>query len=142
MRDIANNLKLVQAIGPDTLTDDNTPAPIDLLGFGSALIAIAVGVGGITFTGTNKIEFKLTHSDDDSTYVAVTDADVQGVTGVTGGIVKSLKTAHAAADVTKVGYVGTKRFLKVLADFGGTHASGTPISVTAILGHPRSAPVA
>lgn len=96
------------------------------------MLALHIGVGGITFTGTNKIEFVLTHSDD----------DVQGVTGVTNGIVKALKTAHAAAAVTKIGYIGYRRYLKVLADFSGTHGTGTPIAVAAILGRPHSAPVA
>jgi hypothetical protein len=42
----------------------------------------------------------------------------------TGGIVKSLIAAHAAADTTEVGYIGGKRYLKVLADFSGTHGTG------------------
>lgn len=142
MRDLVNNVKVVQAIEPATFSADNTPAAVDRLGFETAMLAIHVGAGGITFTGTNKIEFVLTHSDDDVTYTAVTDADVQGVTGVTNGIVKALKTAHAAADVTKIGYVGDKRFLKLLADFSGTHGTGTPLSAVAILGRPHHAPVA
>jgi hypothetical protein len=42
----------------------------------------------------------LTHSDDDSTYTNVADADMLGVTGITGGIIKSLIAAHAAATVS------------------------------------------
>lgn len=141
MRDLASELGFRPAIIA-SLDADNTPAAIDLLGFDSALIMIGVGVGGITFTGTNKIEFKLTHSDDDTTYTDVVDDDVQGVTGVTSGIIKSLTTAHAAADVTKIGYVGNKRYLKLLAYFGGTHVSPTPISAVVVLGNPRVAPVA
>ncbi|QDM29972.1 hypothetical protein FNL55_00395 [Tardiphaga sp. vice352] len=141
MRDLASNLKVVQVLGPDSLSADNTPIAIDRGGFETVMLTIGVGVGGITFTNTNKIEFVLTHSDDDVTYVAVTDDDVQGVTGTTGGIVKSLKTAHAAADIIKIGYVGDRRFLKLLADFGGTHGSPTPISVAAVLGNPRLTPV-
>lgn len=142
MRDIASNLKVIQAIGPETLSADNTPIAVDRLGYETLMFAIGVGVGGITFSGTNKIEFVMTHSDDDTTYANVTDGDVQGVTGVTNGIVKSLKTAHAAADVTKIGYIGDKRYVKMLADFGGTHGTGTGISVAAVLGNARSLPVA
>src|SRR5690606_21378603 len=79
MRDLHNNLGLSIALPAAEYDADNTPAAIDLLGFESALIAISVGVGGITFSGTNKIEFKLTHSDDDSDYSAVTVDDVQGL---------------------------------------------------------------
>jgi hypothetical protein len=143
MRDLVNSIAASVLIPAATYDADNTPAKVDLLGFESAVIAIHVGVGGITFSGTNKVEFKLTHSDDDSTYTAVTDADVQGVDSVdTGGIVMSLIAAHAAADITKIGYVGGRRYLKLLADFSGTHGTGTPIAAEVIKGHARYWPAA
>lgn len=143
MRDLHNNIGLAVALPAAAYDADNTPAAIDLQGFESAVVAISVGVGGITFTGTNKVEFKLTHSDDDSSYSAVTVADVLGLDSVgTGGIIHSLTAAHAAATVTKVGYIGGKRYLKLLADFGGTHASPTPMAATVIKGNAHSRPVA
>lgn len=143
MRDLFHNLGIAQAIPPAAYDADNSPAAIDLLGFDSALLSIHVGVGGITFSGTNKIEFKLTHSDDDSSYSAVADDDVLGLSSVgTGGIVLALTTAHAAASITRVGYVGGKRYLKLLADFSGTHGTGTPIAATVIKGHAHERPVA
>lgn len=143
MRDLVSSLALAVAIPSATLSADNTPAAIDLSGFESAVLAIHVGVGGIIFSGTNKIEFKLTHSDDDTTYTAVEDGDVQGVATVgAGGIVLALTAEHAAASVTKVGYVGGKRYLKLLADFSGTHGTGTPIGAVVIKGHSRYAPAA
>lgn len=139
-RDLEPHLKPVVAIAAAALAADNTPAALDLIGYHAALLLISVGVGGITFDATNKVEFKLTHSDDDSTYVAVADADV--VMGQnadssvgTGGIVKSLIAAHATADVTVIGYRGSKRYLKVLADFSGTHGTATPMSATLLKGH-------
>ncbi|MFG1463425.1 hypothetical protein V5F77_11040 [Xanthobacter sp. DSM 24535] len=142
MRDLHNNLGVVEAIPPDVYAADNTPAAIDLLGFDAAEIVIHVGAGGITFTGTNKLEFVLTHSDDDASYVAVTDADLIGVTGVSSGIVQAFKTAHAASTVHRLGYIGNKRFLKLLADFGGTHGTGTALSALVVKGHARTRPVA
>lgn len=144
MRDLISNIGVAIAIPAASLGADNTPAAIDLRGFDSAAFLIHVGVGGITFTGSNKIEFVLTHSDDPATgFTAVTIDDVQGLNSVgAGGIVKTLNSAHAAADVTKFGYVGGKPYAKLLADFGGTHASPTPIAATVVLGHPRTAPVA
>jgi hypothetical protein len=142
MRDLVHNLAFDIAIPAATYTADSTPAAIDLAGFDSAIIALHVGAGGITFSGTNKIEFVLTHSDDDTTYDAVTDADVQGVTGTTGGIINSLKVAHASPDITRIGYVGNRRYLKLLADFSGTHGTGTPISAVVVKGDARSLPVA
>ncbi|MGV0961864.1 MAG: hypothetical protein ACOYB1_18720 [Limnohabitans sp.] len=141
-KDISKNIGIIAAIAPAVLNADNTPAAIDIGNFGGAIIAIQVGVGGITFTTTNKVEFKLTHSDDDSTYAAVSQEDVKGVTVETGGIVYSLVAAHAAATLTKVGYHGGKRYLKLLADFDGTHSTGTPMSAMVIGGEPYLAPVA
>lgn len=142
MRDLVSRLAEVQVIGPAVLTADNTPAALDLAGFNSAMILLSVGAGGITFTTTNKIEFVVTHSDDDVTYTNVTDADMQGVTGITSGIVRSLTAAKAAADTapTELGYIGNKRYLKVLADFSGTHSTGTPISVVLVKGNGQYKP--
>jgi len=143
MRDLYNNIKTVEAIAPIELGADNTPAAIDRLGYESMAFAIHVGIGGITFTGTNKVEFKLTHSDDDVTYTDVTINDVQGLASVeTGGIVQSLIAAHAASTVTRFGYTGNKRYLKLLADFSGTHANPTPVSALAVLGNAADLPVA
>lgn len=129
----------VAVIGPITLSADNTPAAVDLQGFEGAKLCIAVGVGGITFDTTNKVEFKLTHSDDDSTYTAVAAGDVLLGTNAdssvgTGGIVRSLIAAHAAASIAEIEYIGGKRYLKVLADFSGTHGTGTPIAVSVLKG--------
>lgn len=131
------------AISPAVLAADNTPVAFDCKGFEALTLELAIAVGGITFTGTNKIEFVWTHSDDDSTYTAVTAADLIGAPAVaTGGIIKSLVAAHATAAVYKWGYVGGKRYHKLLADFSGTHATGTGICAVWAAGHPHVAPVA
>lgn len=142
MKDMHSGVKAVTAIAAATLDADNTPPAVDLQGFNAAEILLAIGAGGITFSGANKIEFVLTHSDDDSTYTNVTVDDVLGVESVTDGIVKALTAAHAAAASYRLGYVGGKRYIKLLADFSGTHGTGTPIAAVALLGQPHDAPVA
>ena len=132
MRDLQSNLSPAVLLTPTTLSADSTPVAVDLQGFDAAVVYIEVGVGGITFTTTNKVEFVLTHSDDNSTYTNVVDADVQGVTGISSGIVYTLNAAHASATINEIGYVGGKRYLKLLADFSGTHATGTPMSAIAL----------
>lgn len=143
MKDFHSNMAAKTLIGAATLDADNTPAAVDRKGFDAVEIVLALGIGGITFSGSNKIEFKLTHSDDDSNYEAVTADDVLGLASVgSGGIVKALTSAHAAAATYRFGYVGGRRYLKLLADFSGTHGTGTPIAAVALLGKPQLAPVA
>lgn len=128
MEDVHSGMNVTLAFGPAVLAADNTPAAIDLQGYRAAEIVLAIGAGGITFDSTNKIEFKVTHSDDDSIYSNVADADLLGVSSTTGGIIKSLVAAHASAGVYRFGYRGGKRYLKILADFSGTHGTGTALA--------------
>ena len=133
MRDLHSNITLVTLIGAAVLAADANSGWIDLQGYNSAEIALAVGIGGITFSSTNKIEFLLEHSDDGGTTSApVTLNDVLGATSVTSGIIKSLVAAHAAADSTRFGYKGGKRYIRLTADFSGTHGTGTPIAALLI----------
>ena len=130
----------VTLIDAGVLSADSTLIIIDLLDYHAATILLAIGIGGITFTGTNKIEFVLKHgsASDGSDAAAVTDADVikdaNAPATITNGIIRSLVAAHAAADLQKLGYVGGKRYLSLLADFSGTHGTGTPIYATAVRG--------
>lgn len=137
MKNIKTLIEGVELIAPEALDADNTPVSIDIDGFDGVGIYIHVGVGGITFTSTNKVEFKLTASDDDSTFAAVADADVIGCTVGTGGIIKSLVTEQAAATIDEFCYIGSGRYLKLLADFSGTHGTETPISAMAIKTEPH-----
>lgn len=139
MRDMSGGTASSFLINPATTAADNTPAVTSLASYNGARINVQVGVGGITFSGTNKVEFILKHGDlaDGSDQAAVAAADVAGVTA-TSGIIRSLIAAHAAASVTSLSYVGTKQYLSCLADFSGTHGVGTPIAVSITLGHPTS----
>lgn len=143
MKDLHSSITSVALIVA-ALDADNTPAPIDLQGYGSAELLIGVGVGGVSFSDTNKIEFKLTHADDKADgsapdaadFVPVTDKDVLGVPAVgAGGIVKALTAAHPETSVYRVGYKGNRRWIKILADFSGTHGTATALGVYLVKGH-------
>lgn len=135
-------------VAPAVLAADNTPTVIDCRGFQAVQLRLIVGVGGITFTATDKIEFVLRHGNalsngnapawSDMTAVEATDLRMPaGETLATGGIVRSLIAAHAAASSRVYHYFGNRRYLALLADFSGTHATGTPIAaiVTRLKGH-------
>lgn len=131
-------------IPPAVYAADTTRLAVDLAGFGGALIALAIGAGGITFSGTNKIEFRLHHGDTDvvNDHVAVVQADVAGVTIAAGGIIRALEAAHAAASISELSYMGARRFISLQADFSGTHGVGTPVSAVVLRANPLVAPVA
>lgn len=135
-RDNASSIFSISVLPPAVYAADNTPVAIDNVDYGAASLLLHIGVGGITFTGANKIEFVLTHSDDNVTYTNVTDDDLikdaLAPATISNGIVRALTAAHAAATVQKIGYIGGKRYLKLLADFSGTHGTGTPISAVIV----------
>ena len=134
MIDKSKDLIVGALIPAGVYDDDNTPAAIQIDNAKDASIILDIGAGGITFTTNNKVEFKLTQSDDGESYTAVADGDVVGVTVATGGIIKSLVAAKAAQSVDVLGYVGTAKYLKLLADFGGTHSTGTAIAAYLVQG--------
>jgi hypothetical protein len=141
-RDSVSRSKCLVAIDPAAYSADQAGALVDLLGYRKAKLLLAIGVGGITFSGTNKIEFVLQHGNaaNGSDLVNVTDDDILNIdsvapASVSSGIIRSLVAAHAAATVQKIGYIGGKRYLKLTADFSGTHGAGTPISAIVELAH-------
>jgi hypothetical protein len=141
-REAHSNISSAVMIAPSTPSADTTPISIDLLGFRAAAIMLYIGVGGITFSGTNKIDFVLEHSADNTTWSPVAATDMTGVTVAAGGIVRSLVAAKAAADIQEMSYIGGRRYIRLTADFSGTHGSGTPMTAFAIRALPEMAPAA
>lgn len=138
MRDLANNVSAVASIAPVVGSSDTNGTGVDLQGFESATIMVNTGVEGDTLSGSVKVDFKLEDSDDDITYTAVTSATaVTDGTVDASGIFLTLDANGETPQVTTIGYVGGKRYVRVVADFTGTHSSGTPIAATVIKGHPR-----
>lgn len=130
-----------------TLAADNTPAAIDVRGYGWVQIVVGVGIGGITFDASNKIEIKLRNGDGTvGNHAAVTSSDVIMPTGYSfssGGIIRSLVAAHAAATCITVDYIGqspSASHISVLADFTGTHGTGTPLTILVRKGNFRTNP--
>lgn len=140
MKDLKTKLDCKNVLTPLKRTADATGTGVDRQGADSLTFLIHVGIGGITFDASNKIEFVMEHSDDDSTYSAVVLADTIGPTSVSSGIVQSFVAEHAAAAVYPVGYRGSKRYARVKADFTGTHGTGTDIGVSGVRSHLSLAP--
>lgn len=138
MQDLANSLKVLNTINPVVGTSDANGTGIDLQGYESAMAVVPTGIEGDTLSSTVKIDFKLEHSDDNSTFVAVGDNTLVTDGGVdSDGIFSTLDANAETPQISTIGYIGGKRYLRVVADFTGTHSNGTPIAAQIVLGTPR-----
>lgn len=145
MKDLASDIGVRNAALSAILTTTPTAIEIDRSGFESVTFAYQTGVGGITFSGVNRIDWTMEHSDVSGsgyTAVGVDDVVLPGATLITGGIVRRHDAAHAAASVRRAGYIGEKRYVRLTPVFVGTHSTGTQVAAVAILGDANSRPVA
>lgn len=141
MRDLVSLVAETVVTFPAVNTTTPTPTVIDMGGANPAttlMFVVQVGAGGITFTGTNKLEIVVEDSDDNSTFTAVTTGNVRTSVGasatLTSGVLESYIVAKAAVSTNAYGYIGGKRYVKVTPTFGGTHATGTIVGVIAVKG--------
>lgn len=129
MRDLKSNISYSETLAPASRTAAVNGTGVDLAGYESASVVIEAGAAGGT---TPSFTFEVQDSDDNTTFAAVPNADLQGTEPV----------VTAAGAPVKVGYLGTKRYLRVAI----TAVSGTgPTLVCAagvVKGNPASAPVA
>lgn len=152
-RDLHSCVKAVTHVANAAITATSTPSTgVDLEGFDSAEFLINVGaVANIANSPQPTWAFKLQESDtSNSGFTDVTNSSdvlvgsaaspVEAPNSSTGVF---LTIDDAAEDAThyRVGYVGSKRYVRVVATAANTPGS-TPYSVTAILGHAELAPTA
>lgn len=138
MKDLANNISAAQSLAPAVRTSDTNGTGVDLQGFESATIIVDTGAEGVTFSTSVKIDFKLEESSDDSTYTAVTSATaVTDGTVDSNGVFLTLDDNAETPQIASIGYVGGARYIRVVADFTGSHSTGTPVAASVIKGSPR-----
>lgn len=138
MKDLKNNISVVQTIAPVAGAADATGVTVDLQGYESCTFVINMGIEGITLSGSNKIEIELEESSDNSSWADVTaTTSVIGATPDSSGKVATFDDNAETPSVAIVGYIGDKRYVRAMANFSGTHGTATPYSVTAIRGHAR-----
>jgi len=137
MRDLHNNLQPLQLISPTAATVDNTAwvsQIVDRQGFESLELVLNIGsLADADATFTVLVE----HGDQSnlSDAAAVADADLLGTEALAG---------FTFADdnaVRKIGYVGSKRYLRVTVT-PMNNAAAAYVSGVALLGRPHVAPTA
>tara|TARA_R110000823_G_scaffold232606_3_gene359062 strand:- start:873 stop:1319 length:447 start_codon:yes stop_codon:yes gene_type:complete len=140
MRDLANNTNTVSVVVPAVITGDTNGTGVDLQGFESCVLTVNTGAEGDTLSSSVKFEFYLEDSDDNSSFSAVTSS--KSVTGkaVSGaGVFLTLDANGETPQITTIGYIGGKRYVRVRIDATGTHSNGTPMSITGVQGNPVDA---
>ena len=133
MRDLANRIVPVSSIAPVVQAADVNGTGVDLIGFNSATVVVASGVEGVTLSGSVFFEIILEDSDDDSTYTAVTSDS--SVTNGSTGVFLTLNANGETPQVSEIGYIGGKRYIRAVIDQTGTMGTGTPFSITVIKGN-------
>ena len=147
MQDLTHNIVVSNSIINAVKTAGANGTTVDLKGFEEATAIVDVGAEGDTLSGSVYFEVSLEHSDDDSTFTDLVQADVINGTIAAGGIWLKLDgTTGGDPDTTggdwQIGYVGGKRYLRLVLAKTGTHTNGTPISGVIVKSRHRVAPKA
>ena len=132
MQDLTHNIVVSNSIINAVKTAAANGSGVDLKGFEEATAIVDVGAEGDTLSGSVYFELSLEHSDDDSTYTDCAQADIVDGTIAAGGIFLKLDgtaggNPDTAGGIFRVGYVGGKRYLRVVLAKTGTHSNGTPL---------------
>lgn len=136
MKGFVNRLGVVHLLSAqDVAGSDTASAWLDLKGFNGAAIVVNVGtLVGFDASGTASLTPVLQESDGTDATGATTVAS----TDMHGAFTKI--DAASEDDTTQVvGYIGSKRYIRVNLDFGGT-ISAAPVSVEGLLGRPDVLP--
>lgn len=137
MRDISNRTVAVATQVPAVVTADADGTTVDLQGFNSAMVVVNTGVEGDTLSGSVKFDFILEHSDNDSDWSAVTSStDVTEGSVDASGIFLTLDANAETPQISQIGYIGGKQYIRCKIDATGSHSNGTPMGVTVIKGNP------
>lgn len=118
-------------------TAEGTGVGVDRYGFGDALMIALCGISGDTLSGS--IYWTIAFQESDvfgSGYANIAAGELTG--GVNDHVINA-----AAEDPTIVvrGYIGSKRYLRILFTQTGTHTNGTPIAGVILLGNPNITPI-
>jgi hypothetical protein len=138
VRDLMNNIHTVNAIPPVAARTDNTAivsSIIDLRGYDSAVFAISIG----------------TNTDVDATFaVTMDEGDASDLSGSNAVAATDLTGTYALAgfqfdddtETRKIGYVGSKRYIRLTITPTGNAAGNIFVAAIAILGHASRAATA
>jgi hypothetical protein len=145
MRDMHSNIKVLlaiapQAVGTSGIANGSLSPVLDRRGYQTAEFVIGHGTAGATSDTTSVVVYECATSG--GTFTSVADADLLGTEAAAGLPAQATaRTSGTGKNIaTKVGYRGSKRYLK-LRLYGTGHATGI-VAANLVLGKPDIAPVA
>jgi len=131
---IYSDIKQVKALAAATYTADADGATIDRQGAEDLTLTAVVGVSADTLDGSNYILLEVEHSDNGTDWSDCANADLTAsVTGATTGTFAKLDAMTEDDTVYKVGYIGGKRYVRIVLNMVGTHTYGAPVAAIASL---------
>ena len=142
MKDLSNNINPAVSLAAAVRSAAANGTGVDLQGYESATVLVDVGAEGDTLSSSVYFEISLEESDDNSTFTDVAQASIIDGTIAAGGIFLKLDgtaggNPDTAGGIFRVGYVGNKRYLRVVIAKTGTHSNGTPIGAMVVRGSAR-----
>lgn len=143
MKDTYTSQAPIQGLASQVLTGDANGDSVDLQFYEAAQIIAAVGASGDTLSGSVLVDLEVEHADDDGTgspdtWEDCADADLlNAVTGTNTGTFARIDDPAEDEAVYATGYIGGKRWVRVVANLTGTHTNGIPIGVVINRGHAR-----
>lgn len=142
MKDLSNSISPAVSLAAAVRTAAANGTGVDLQGYESATVLVDVGAEGDTLSSSVFFEVSLEESDDNSTFTDVEQAGIVDGTIASGGIFLKLDgTTGGDPDTTggifRVGYVGGKRYIRVVLAKTGTHSNGTPLGAMVVKGNAR-----
>lgn len=136
------NTGFVSLLVPAVRNSDTNSSALDLQDCDDAALLVHLGDSADTLSGTNKIEVEIEESDDNSSWSDVANADLTNyVTGTNTGTIAVIDAPSEDQLVIPVGYRGSKRYIRAVLNFSGTHTTGTPCGVLGLRGRNRAQPV-
>lgn len=133
-KDIHNNVKVVNvvtpaAVGTTGIAGGKLSAAIDRKGYGSIEFVFHSGASASAADTITPLVYEADATGD--TFTSVANADLLGT--------EAALTLSAAGQIGKIGYKGTKRYVKLR--LYGTGTATAIVAATAVLSTPEAAPV-
>jgi hypothetical protein len=128
-----SDYKVTSLIVNAVKNSDTNCTSVDTKGYSENAFIVDMGNSADTLSASNYIELELEESDDNSTFTDVANADlVNYVTGTNTGTFAKIDAPAEDSINFMTAYRGSKRYVRPVINFTGSHSTGTPHSVLAV----------